>query len=56
MGQKRTFGDTLSNVCFRGQSGHPSNVVFLFFYIAGFVPSPSALDPAFLRRADILRI
>ncbi len=23
MGQKQTFGDTLSNVCFRGQSGHP---------------------------------
>ncbi len=30
-------------------------VVFLFF-IAGFAPSPSALDAAFLRRADILRL
>ncbi len=29
---------------------------FLFFYIAGFAPSPSALDPAFLRSTEILRI
>ncbi len=27
MGQKRTFSDTLSNVCFWGQSGHPEVTV-----------------------------
>jgi hypothetical protein len=27
MGQKRTFSDTLSNVCFWGLSGHPEVTV-----------------------------
>ncbi len=56
MGQKRTFSDTLSNVRFRGQSGHPSNVDFLFFYIAGFALLLSRWTRPFLRGTEFDRI